>query len=94
MLELIEGFEKSIEVFKNGEKKHGYELLKFEPFKQIYVDMFSGMHPEALGVLSLLPDPYFKELIETELEARRTKARLLKTRGRLSRQGGTVCLIL
>ena len=92
MLEIIQSFKKSIEVFRDGEKKHGYELLEYEPFKQIYVDIFSGMHTEVIVVLVSLPDPYFKELLELELEARRTKARLLKTHGRLIRQEGQVCL--
>ena len=93
MLELIQSFQGSIEVFRSGEKEHGYELLKFPQFKQIYIDMFSTMHTEVLVILYMLPDPYFKELIESELEARRTKEKLLKTRGRLRRQEGQVCLI-
>lgn len=93
MLEIIRSFEEAIENFRVSEVKHGYELLKFESFKQIYVDLFSGMHMEVLLVLVQLPDPYFKELLEDELEARRAKARLLKTHGRLRRQGVQVCLV-
>lgn len=71
MLELIHSFNTAIEVFRAGEEKHGYELLKFPRFKEIYTDMFSEMHIVALKELVQLQDPYFKELIEGELEARR-----------------------
>lgn len=93
LLEIIQSFEKAIEVFRDGEKKHDYELLEFPRFKQIYIDVFSEMHTEVLKELVQLPDPYFKEHIEDELKARRIKARLLKTHERFHRGEGQVCLV-
>lgn len=81
------------ELFSSTEKKFGREFLKIESVKQTFVDLFAAVDTESLRVLDCLPNDYFKSLITDELEARRTKARLLKTRGRLHRRERQVCLV-
>lgn len=91
----IQHIKETSDLFWEYQKKHGhYFMAEYGPkIKEVFGLLFYKMSTQELREIACLPGNYFGGLARAELRKRKAKAKLLRTRGRLCRREGQVCLI-
>lgn len=92
--EAVQYIEKTSRLFSRLYAKHGdYFLDGYEPHHHVMLKLFAAMPTQEIGDALRLPNNIFKGCLEKELAKRRSKAKVLRTRGRLRRTEARLCLI-